>query len=190
MDKNEFLEFLRKSKENIEASRVREQAFFEKLARALQTLVFEQYPEYQSKQNKVSELLHEKSLLCASKVLDALGMAIYNQKNKISFNTKSKIIKPQTREESEKELQELINLYPNADIEYLKQVHWESFYERQRPALFHSCIHNKSKEILVEFYEDDILELSADGLRQIDSTIFYLAVCPFVEDFFECVNLS
>lgn len=115
-------------------------------------------------------------------------MAIDNQNKRIPFNIKSRIIKPQTLAEGEKE--ELIEFFPNEDLEYLQQVHWDSFNKMQHPVQFHICLNNKSKKIQVQFFEDSILELSGDGLKQLDSHVFYLAICPFVKDVFECDNLK
>ena len=167
MDKYEFLDFLEQSQK--------------KLSKELYDFVFDYYPIYLRKQDELSEKLKEYANQYAKKALDDLGMIDYYVSKNITYKSKYPVRKPQTRQESLKDLQELVDLCPDEDKEYAEKIHWESFYETQEAELFDKGIHDKVKEILVEFYGDEILELRSDLLRMIDSYT-HTTVYQYIED--------
>jgi hypothetical protein len=187
MNKEEFLNFLNNSQTDLEAAEKHAEAFIKKLSEELYSLVFSYYPEFAPYSKTVSKKVKEFACQCAQQVFENFDTVVYYQINNKPYTSKSSVPKPKTLAESEKELNELIELFPD-DKEYAIQVHTESFNETNRTELFRQQTHNKVKEVLVKFYEETILDLKSDYLRMLDNYTYYLATFPFIDHFYETVG--
>lgn len=184
MEPTEFLEFLNRSEQEIKKLEKKERNFREKLSAKLVLLVFKYFPELESQRKRLLNSLQDISEQCAKIALECLGSAFHHAKNNIPYTEKKGIRKPRTKEESEKELQELLLLIDEKDHAYLSKIHWEEFENEQRHDGFYFKVHHKIKEVLVEFYFDEIQELSGGHLRLLEHYTYYLAVCEFVDAFY------
>lgn len=188
MDKYEFLDFVKRSQEKIEASAKYEKAFVKKLTIELFEFIFNYYPKYVPYRDKVTSKLKVLSNNCAKEIIENLGSALYYQRKNLPYKSKSGAKHPTTREESEKKLNELKKIVPKEEHEYLEEIHWEEFESSLRTEMFHVGLHNKAKEIMVDFFEEDILSLNGDCLRLLNDYTYLLSVYPFVDDVFSLLE--
>lgn len=182
MNKEEFLDFLSSSEAELEALRKQEKAFSTKLTRELIEFVFRYYPEYVPFRKRCSEKLNELARQCANEVLEALGTVDYYQQNKKAYTPTYIAPTPPTRVDGEKELEELKKDIPEEEHVYLEKIHWEDFEVIRRNKMFYIGLHNKAKEIIVEFYEGNILALKGDHLRLLNNTTYTMAIFPFADE--------
>ncbi|WP_075590813.1 hypothetical protein [Labilibacter marinus] len=187
MDPEEFLNFIKKSDRELKEAMAIEKAFKKKLSEELFRFVFEYYPEFEVYRTKVSAELKDKCAYCSARMLDMLSNVISSQKDNTPFKEGSRAPKVKTRAESEKELQAFIAQINEikgdfeADIAYAEEIHWEDYEEEIKHQRFKKELHDKAKEILVEFYEEDVLALEADYLRMLDSYTYSLAIHVLIE---------
>jgi len=86
-----------------------------------------------------------------------------------------------SREQEEKELEELFVEFPNLNNDEFIKSNWEDFELGVKVDNFILLVHKKIKEALVEFYFENINRLEGDQLRYIDCQIYYRSAISFSE---------
>ncbi len=188
MGPQEFLDFINESEKSIKASQELEEAFLKKMEAELVEYVFNYYPQLQQHRKKYTNRLLKIAQTCAAEALECFGLVLsYQYENKPYFK-KNENKKPQTKEESEKELQKLLSEIPLKYKNNAIKTHWEMFEEQQVYEYFIYNAHLKLKEIMVEFFFDDINEFEGGHLRMLDSYTYSLAIYPFIDECYEIIE--
>lgn len=86
-----------------------------------------------------------------------------------------------SREQEEKELEELFVEFPNLNNGEFIKSYWEDFELGVKVDNFFFQVHKKFKQALVEFYFESINSLEGDQLRFIDCQLYYRSSTPFSE---------
>jgi len=179
----EFLRFLEESDKNTKYTRKIRKEFKEKLVNELCAFIKENYPG--KKPVQIPEKLKNQAKWCAIFALESIEDAMVAQeKNKPCYisNAKPKVT---SKAESEKELQDFLRQIPEKHHAYATRMHWEDYEEVRVHQLFLKGLHDKIKEVLVEFFQDEILELKGDYLRLLDEDTYLLALDPFIDKIYD-----
>ena len=189
MDKEEFLDSLNNFLESIRLSKEIETEFKNKLAFRLYTFVFDFYPSFKDVEKSVYQDFNALCQQCASDALSALSSAEYNEEKQMLYQNKNNAPKIKTKEESQKELDDLIKQLTTSDaviskddLEYLEKIHWSDYENEVKVQAFHKGLHDIAKATLVDFYEENIQGLESDYLRLLDGYTYLLAIYPFIDE--------
>ncbi len=187
MNPEEFLDFIRKSDREIKEARKLEKALKKRLSEELFNFIFAHYTSYEPYRTSLSAQLKIQCDYCSSRVLDMLSIVISSQESGQPFKGENRVPKVKSKSESQKELQTFIaqikevEAVTEEDLAYAEEIHWEDYADEIKHQQFKKGLHDKAKDILVEFYEEDILALEGDYLRMLDSYTYQLAISWFIE---------
>lgn len=67
-------------------------------------------------------------------------------------------------------------------------MHWADFEEENREIRHRLGIHDKAKEIIAEFFIDDIVELNGNSLRLLDYYTYSFSIDPYIQEVYELVH--
>lgn len=185
MNKEEFLDFLDRHEKKMEECQRVEAAFMKKAPIVLFSYILNYYAECNDYKHELRKALQRDLRLCADELLESIGSAIYYMHEGKPYNEYLSPPKVTTVQESQKELQEFLEKVPQEDHEHLKEIHWDEYSYELRYQSFCKGLHDKAKELLVEFYELEILELNGDCLRLLEDHTYFSAVVPLIEKFYE-----
>ncbi|MBE0651679.1 MAG: hypothetical protein IH595_12680 [Bacteroidales bacterium] len=150
--------------------------------------VYHWYPEWQSSRSATIDKIKEITEEAVEEVIQLLYTLSDDCEKGKPVGNKYPVPKPETREEAEMKLYERKKDYPEEDHEYLEQIHWEDFeWEQQRDGFLFET-HRLMKKALTDHYLDDILELEADYLRELDSHVYYITAHPFVDECYQIMD--
>ena len=116
-----------------------------------------------------------------------LSIVVSSQESGQPFKGENRPPKVKSKSESQKELQTFIaqikkvEVATEKDLAYAEEIHWEGYADEIKHQQFNKGLHDKAKDMLVEFYEEDILALEGDYLRMLDSYTYQLAIFSFSE---------
>lgn len=163
------------------------QRFESKLTDELCSFIKERYPN--KKPEQIPDEVKSEVKSFASSALNSFATALEAQVNNYPHkDSKSKLITVTSREKSEKELKEYLLTIPEEAHDYMTKTHWEDFERRRVHELFQKGIHDKIKEVLVDFFEDDILKLKSKYLRWLDDDIESLVVFTFIPKIYKLIG--
>ena len=183
MTGKEFLKLLDEFTERLKEYIETRERFVEKLTNELCAYIKEHYPR--KKPVQIPDKLKSETKWCAIFAFESFEHVMkYQSKNK-PYQPRHNFSIVTSKEESEKELQEFLRQIPEKHHEYAIKMHWEDYEEKRVIQLFHKGLHNKIKEVLVDFFEDDILEMKSEYLRQLDEYTYLSALCPFIQEIFK-----
>ncbi|MGC9353339.1 MAG: hypothetical protein ACP5D9_05850 [Mariniphaga sp.] len=188
MTPEEFLNEIRKGEERIKQAEETSEAFLNELTERLVEYVYNWYPEYQTRRSATEKQIASVAEEYAGEVIQLFDSISYHSKKGEPVDKKHTIPKPHSREQSEKELQEILKIIPEKNHEYMKQIHWEDFEEQQHHEGFLFEAHRLMKKILTDYYPNEIMELEADYFRMLDSFLYYLGASMFVDKCYEILE--
>ena len=163
------------------------QRFETKLTDELCSFIKEHYPN--KKIDHVPDELKSEVKSCARSALERFATALEAQMNNYPHkNSKSKLLTITSREKSEKQLKEYLLTIPEEAHDYMTKTHWEDFERNRMHELFQKGIHDKIKEVLVDFFEDDILKLKSKYLRLLDNDTQFLVVFRFIPKIYKLLG--
>lgn len=181
MELSEFLDSLGETAAMFKEYKRQRKAFRKKLSNELVEFFYAKDTAYTARRSATEEALQEIAQRYAIDVLESLNLVEYRQREGLPGKKENAVPKLKTKAESEKELQAFLHLIPSENLEYAKQVHWESFEEQQERDIFLLDIHRIMKRILVDSYQEYVMELDSDYLRLLDSYI-YTAAYSFADE--------
>jgi|GEM_PF-5232973 len=155
-------------------------SFEEKLTNELCQYVSENHPD--KKGIKIPEELKESARKYAWIAYEILGDAIEAQNKGEPYNFKSTFSIVKSDEEIEKQIEKILPDFPEEKWETIRKGFWEEYKEIRVWELFEKGIHDKIKEVLVEFFEDSILELESEYLQQLEDDTYLLVAWHFFQD--------
>lgn len=169
----------------LEERKMSRQNFRDKLSGQLFELVFSSQPNMKKFRDQLSAPLRELASKYALETLRCFDRAASLAYSKSETTTILTLPGPISETESEKELNELINHIPDEDVEYLTKNHWDEYRHQKQHEDFIFSIFRKMKEVLVEYYEANIMELDGKYLRLLDGELYHLVACEFVQEYYE-----
>ena len=155
-------------------------SFEEKLANELCNYVKENHPD--KKPVEIPEKLKESARGYAWIAYEVLGDAIEAQKKGEPYTFKRTCSIVKSDEEIEKKINEILPEFPEEKWETIRKGLWEEYKRSRVYELFQKGIHDKIKEVLVEFFEDSILELEGEYLQQLEDDTYLLVAYHFFQD--------
>lgn len=184
MNKNEFLNFLNESGDEFNDYLAARDNFRKDLSNQLTQFILGVYSTFNDDSDKLSKLKKE-SDMCASRAFDSLERTFSQQKSGQQYKQSTKLPQLISNEELQEEIAELQNLVPEEDYEYVEQICLEDFEHLNRVQQFKINIHNLVKKVLVDHFEEDILELDGQYFRYLDDNLFLMASFDFIDMVFE-----
>ena len=188
MTPEEFLNEIRKSEEELKQAEKIAEAFVNELTALLVEHVYNWYPEWQPRRSDTEKQVARTAEEYAVEVLQLFGSIAYHCQKGDPGEEKNTVPQPRTREESEKDLQEILKMIPPENREYMEEMHWEDFEWQQHHEGFRFEAHRLMKKALTDYYCDEIMNLEAGCFRQLDSFVYYLGAVQFVEKCYEMMD--
>ena len=180
MSPEEFLAHINNSEETEKHYAKLYKAFSQKLPEGLTEVVFAHMPGMKEKRDTLYDDVYKIAGKYVGEIWEWYNQTESSNYFKLKVEGISPVPKPKTREEAEKELQSELKGVPDEHHEMYKKAHWEA-YELDNPhEVFVYAVYNKMKEVFVEFYMDDILNLDSDYLRMFDEEIYLMCATEFV----------
>ena len=184
MNPDDFLSFISKSKEELEASEKKYKLFTKAFCSDLFETSFNYYEELKTRKARLAPGMKACYETCATNAFNALASALYYKRDQLPYDEPVDIPKPQSKEEAGKHFQELLKDIPQALHANAFEVFWESYEEEAQHEQFISQIHQQIKKTLTDFYYDEIIGLDSGHLRLLENYIYYLSTSPFIEEFY------
>lgn len=161
-------------------------SFEEKLTNELCQYVSENHPD--KKGVEIPEELKESARKYAWIAYEILGDAIEAQEKGEPYNFKRTCSIVKSDEEIEKKIDEILPEFPEKKWETIRKGLREEYKKFRVYELFQKGIHDKIKEVLVEFFEDSILELESEYLQQLEDDTYLLVAWHFFQDMHKCLK--
>ncbi len=88
------------------------------------------------------------------------------------------------REEQEKELNRRLSLLiiPEDGVAEFSEIFWEMYEDNQKREEYVFAVFNKMKEVLVNHYYSDIIDLEGKSLRYLNSNLYHDTTINLIED--------
>lgn len=160
-------------------------AFSQKLPGELTEVVFNHLPDMLEKRDIIYDDVYKTAEKYIREIWESYNNADSCNYSKTPVKDVSPVPKPKTREEAEKELQSELEETPEKYHELYKKTHWECYEDEKPHEMFLYAVFNKMKEVLVEYYMNDILKLEADYLRILEQSIYYMCAIQFVQEIYK-----
>ncbi len=159
--------------------------FRKKLSEQLFKLILSSRPDIKKYKEQISERLQQLVSEYTEETFEC-----YNSAGLMSLSKKDRgpvppVPKIKTRPESEKELKKDIVDIPDSRKELYIKSHWEVYKYDKIHKKFVQKVHHKMKEVLVEFYADDIMRYEGNCIRSLDFDLYYYAASPFVQEIYK-----
>ena len=194
MDKGEFLNFIKQCQIDAKNARKLKKNFILKMTNALYAHMMTCYPNIETNDEGTSTGLMQLSRKCAESVNETITSVGFEVEDGAPPSKLSAFMpNEKTKEDSQKELDDFLTLLKEvkmdgeATIANVKKEHWEVFEDDNKHIRFLKGVHNIAKEVIVEFYFDDILELNSNSLRMLDENTYIRSVEPYIEEVYELV---
>ena len=153
--------------------------FHSKLPAELCEFFFSYWPEMEVNRELIIQDLRELAdYSCQDAYFSLLTAKNYLSKGMPILENQS-LPAPRSRDKEEKELEKLLKKFPILNNDDFIQSHWEDFELGVKVDNFYFQTHRKIKEVLVEFYFENINNLEVDQLRFIDCQLYYMSSFPF-----------
>ena len=188
MELSEFLESLGERAAMFKEYKRQQEAFCRQLSGELVEFFYAKDKAYMAHRGVTEKAIKEIAQRYAIDVLESLNLVEYRQREGLPGKKENAVPKLKTKAESEKEFEAILHLIPPENLEYAKQVHWESFEEQQEHDTFLLDIHRIMKKVLADCYQDSILALDSEYLRLLDSYI-YTTAYSFADECFEILEV-
>jgi hypothetical protein len=169
------------AEESAKAWKKRFDGFHLKLQAELCELFFSYWPEMKASRELIDKKLMELAVYSCHEAYLSLGEANEYLRQGLSVLGDQILPVLKSREKEEKELEDLLNEFPNLNNAEFIQSYWEDFELGVKVDNFFFQAHKKIKEALVEFYFESINSLEGDQLRFIDCRLYYWSSIPFSE---------
>jgi hypothetical protein len=159
--------------------------FRKKLSEQLFKLILFSRPDIKKYKEQISERLQQLVSEYTEETFEC-----YNSAGLMSLSKKDRgpvppVPKIKTRSESEKELKKDIIDIPDSRKELYIKSHWEVYKYDKIHEKFVQKIYRKMKEVMVEFYADDIMRYEGNCIRSLDFDLYYYAASPFVQEIYK-----
>lgn len=147
-----------------------------KLQSELCEFFFSYWPEMETYRESIFSKLNQLAIYPCQEAYHAYLKANINLNKGVVPVCDCNVPKRKSRSEEEKSLKKLLTEFPalKDNKEYI-QSFWDNFEESLKYENFFFGIHNKVKEVLVEYYFGGIDELESEHLRELDSDLYYLS---------------
>ncbi|MEF8846595.1 MAG: hypothetical protein V5A59_14070 [Bacteroidales bacterium] len=155
-------------------------SFEEKLTNELCQYITENHPD--KKGVEIPDALKESARSYAWIAYEVLGDAIKAQEKGEPYNFKRTCSILKSDEEIEKQIDKILPDFPEEKWETIRKGIWDEYKKSRVYELFQKGIHDKIKEVLVEFFEDSILELEGEYLQQLEDDTYLLVAWHFIQD--------
>jgi len=163
-----------------EAWKKRFDGFMTKLPVVLCEFFFAYWPEMEASRPVVEADLKELAVYPTREAYFAYLSVKNNQAKGESPANDYGLPKRKSKEEAESYLQKRLSEFPQLkDNEKYIQSYWRNFDVELKYENFFFGVHNKIKEVLVEFYLQGIDQFEGEHLRRIDSDLYYLSSYEF-----------
>lgn len=158
--------------------------FSRKLPAELVKVVFDHLPELNNNRDENLKAVQNIAARYVGVLWDTFNLADGRNAQGGSVPDMKPVRKPQTKGEAENILKEEIKIIPVHQQKLYTKIFWELYDEQQAREQYQYAVFLKMKEVFVEFYMDDVLELESPYLRYFDRCLA-LDVCLFLEDVYE-----
>lgn len=188
MDFEEFYRLLDESVNGFKEYKETRDKFKSTLVNELLVYVYKEFPTPKPLNDKIKEELRAAAEICAMMSFDSFERACTLQaKNGVctSRNFAPVVI---AKELSEVKLNEFLLTLPKECHDEIKRMHWEKFEHHRIYQIYEKGLHDKIKEVLVMFFEEDILEFTSDSFRSLESLMTYYAYDSFRESVYELLE--
>ncbi len=189
MTREELYRFYKNTLEELEERDKNGQNFLNDLSGQLFELIFRCRPDIKKYREQLSKPLKKLVTKYARETFQCFNRSSSLAYCKTEITALLNVPTLKSRKESEKELKELIKLIPHADVEYLKKIHWEEYRHQKQHENFILNVFKKMKEVLVEYYEENLMEFDGKYLRLLDGELYYFGAWEFVQEYYEIVKL-
>jgi hypothetical protein len=180
MNPEELADYFKRMAQMLEGFMATRNSFAEKLAKELCDYVSKNHPD--KKPVQLPEELIKRAKQYALVAYECFAAVTQTQENNDPYDRKEPIYKITSDEEIEQHLREAKHDFPEEDWEGIKKVMLEDYESMRAYELFEKGIHDKVKEVLVEYFEDTILELKSEYLKLLEDLTYILVASSFFQD--------
>lgn len=150
--------------------------FQSKLQSELCEFFFSYWPEMEASRESIFSELQQLAIYPSQEAYLAYLKANINLNKGVAPVCDYNVPKKKSRNEGENSLEKLLAEFPALkDNKEFIQSYWVNFEEDLKYDNFFFGIHNKVKEVLVEYYFGGIDELESEHLRELDSDLYYFS---------------
>jgi len=153
------------------------EAFLAKMEEGLYHFIFEYWPELSLHKDLVAEKFREVCSKCALEVFNVYGLADYRNEYELPFD--GELVTPKLgkieKEDSDVLLMvDCLRKIGNSEVrEFLDKRYKYNYSQDARFSNFSFHVHEKLKEIMVEFYTGELVELDSHFLKFIDHQLYF-----------------
>lgn len=185
MNREELYWSFRNLGDRMKAMEARGEAFHNKLSQELFDLVFSYWPEMERYREQLTDPMRELAEEFSNEAMECLNVAEYYLRTGEPVKDVNPIPKPITEEDAEVQVQKYAHEFPTISHEEWRSMVWEDFEVEMRGNHFIHRIHQLMKQVLTEFYLEDILKLEPDHLLMLDDYLYIMGACRFSQGFYE-----
>jgi hypothetical protein len=185
MPTEEFINFINASEEREAHYKALYVGFSKKLPPALAEIVLKHLTQLTKQGKNKEQAVLEIGKKYIRKIWEEYNMVYSLNVNGGPMADLDPVKKPTSREEAEKKLLKEIKKLPEQHHKVYTGIFWESYEEKLAREIYEYTIYEKVKEVITEFYIDDIMEFNSDCLRHFDRGLYLLCTCGFIEDVYQ-----
>ncbi len=179
MNREELYWLFKNFGDEMKAMEARGEAFHAKLSQELFDLVFTYWPEWKLYREQMAGPLRKLAEEYANKTMEGLNFAEYHLVNDKPVEKITPIPKPMSAADAEAKVQKHVAEFPDVPIEEWRRIVWEDFEVEMRANHFVHRIHKLMKQVLTEFYLENILKLEPDHLLMMDYYLYLMGAYRF-----------
>jgi len=191
MDSEEFLRFIKSSKEKIDAARRKEEAFITHLREDLFDLTLRVCYDTEDTCHELVALLSDVAEKYAKVVLEAYGHAVfYLGREELILSMPGVVPAPLSNKDLEQRISKLREELPGLSRAEWREIVIEDFEEDLKDDWFRHEVHRTMKQALTDYYIDDILRFDAVHFLLLDERLFVLGANLFVDEVYTISDKS
>ena len=162
--------------------------FHSKLTDELLNYILRSRPALNSCHMRMKETLHQLSLTYTWRIFECFNAVHFDAWEKTGGKNILEVPKPNAWEDLEKELQQKSKTQPYFDYDYMSAIYRKRFIREQEIEKFQRGAWQLMKQIITEFYADDMMEWEGKYLKELDGSLYHFCASSFARAYFEWEN--
>lgn len=155
--------------------------FIKDMSAQLTEFIVKDNPALQNDSDKLCKL-KELSDTYALMALEAFRTTLKKQESGEGYERCDTLPALKTRETAQQEINKILQQSPAENHEFVKEMMWKHFEQNNQWEQYQIDVHNLFKKVLIDHFEEDILQFDSQYFHCLDEGLFLLATYSFIKE--------